>query len=110
MRLQRLRTAFSLLELLAVVVILGIIAAVVVRRLLVSMTTVKDDACLRNKAEINRVIERYYFENGDWATDIAGIAALPDFPDGVPNCPVTGNPYPIDPTTHRVAGHTPGNH
>lgn len=110
MRLHRRRTALSLLELLAVVVILGILAAVVIRRIAVTMPTVKEDACLRNKAEINRVVERYFFDTGNWAADVSEISALPDFPDGVPNCPVTGNPYTLDATTHRVAGHTAGSH
>jgi general secretion pathway protein G len=104
------RAGFSLLELLAVIVLIGILAAVVIQRILVGLPGVKEDACARNKAEVNRVIERYYFDNGTWPADIAELGALPDFPDGVPNCPVSGNPYSFDPVTHRIAGHTSGSH
>jgi prepilin-type N-terminal cleavage/methylation domain-containing protein len=109
-RRWRRHAAFSLLELLAVVIILGVIAAIVIGRISTTGLTAKENACMRNKAEINRVIERYYFDNGVWASDIADIAASPEFPEGLPACPVNGSAYAIDPGTNRVAGHTSGSH
>ena len=103
------RSAFSLLELLAVVVILGIIALVVIPRINFSAATARENSCFQNKAEINAAIERYYFNNGS-------LPALTDldvpsyFPDGLPVCPETGNAYTLDATTGRVSGHTPGSH
>ncbi len=101
---------FSLLELLAVVVILGILASVVIGRIITTGATSRENACAQNKAEINAALERYQFDNGVWATDIADIAASPEFPEGVPNCPVSDAPYAIDAVTHRVSGHAPGSH
>ena len=103
------RNAFSLLELLAVVVILGIIALVVIPRISFSSATAKENACFQNKAEINAAVERYYFDNGD----LPGLDDLDDnayFPDGVPVCPVTGAAYTLDVGTGRVSGHTAGSH
>lgn len=98
------RQAFSLLELLAVVTILGIIAVVVIPRISTSSATAKANANLQNKAEINSAVERWYFEKGDWpADDLSDIGADADyFPDGLPTNPVDSSAYSLDSTTHRV--------
>jgi type II secretory pathway pseudopilin PulG len=98
------------LELLAVVTILGVLAAILIGRIVITGAATKENACRRNKAEINRAIERYYFENGDWPADISDVETLPVFPEGLPPCPVSGALYALDPATKRVQGHTPGNH
>ena len=99
--------AFTLIEILAVVVILGILAAVVVPRVLASSATAKINACLQNKASVNTAVERWYFDNGTWP-----VAALTDigtdvnyFPDSIPVCPVDGSVYALDLTSNRVTGH-----
>lgn len=99
---------FSLLELLAVVTILGIIAMVVIPRISVSSTTAKNNACFQNKAEINSAVERYLFDNGSLPANLAALN--PYFPDGVPTCPVSGNAYSLDATTGRVTSHTGSTH
>jgi prepilin-type N-terminal cleavage/methylation domain-containing protein len=106
-RLSKTRAAFSLLELLAVVTILGIIAAMVLPRVLVSNDKTKEATCLHMRGEINMSVERYYIHTGTWpANDLSDIAADFDyFPSGIPTCPVTGQAYRLDPTTHRVIGH-----
>ncbi|NQT37593.1 MAG: type II secretion system protein [Planctomycetes bacterium] len=103
------RSAFSLLELLAVVVILGIIAMVVIPRINFSAATAKENSCFQNKAELNSAVERYYFDNGS----LPALGDLNDpayFPDGLPNCPETGAAYTLDGVTGRVTGHTAGSH
>jgi prepilin-type N-terminal cleavage/methylation domain-containing protein len=106
-RSTKIRAAFSLLELLMVVTILGIIAAMVLPRVVVSTDITKETTCHHTRAEINITVERYYLHTGTWpANDLSDIAADPDFfPEGIPTCPVTGQPYRLDPTTHRVVGH-----
>ena len=98
------RLGFSLLELLAVVTILGIIAVVVVPRITVSSNTAKTNADAQNKAEINSAVERWYFNNGNWpANNLSDIGADTNyFPNGVPPNPVTGAAYQLNGTTHRV--------
>ncbi len=102
------RAAFSLMELIAVVAILGILAALTLPRVIGGNDLAKDKTCQHNRAEINITVERYYLHNGSWpAADLSDIGADPNyFPDGLPTCPVTGNPYRIDSTTKRVIGHT----
>ena len=102
------RAAFSLMELLAVVIILGLLAALIVPRVSGGNDNAKEKTCLHNRTELNITVEQYYLHTGNWpANDLSDIAADPNyFPAGVPTCPVTGQPYRIDPTTHRVVGHT----
>lgn len=103
-RLRRRRHAFSLMELLAVVTILGIIAAIIVPRVTVSSDTAKAKVNAHNKATINASVERYYIETGSWpANDLSDIGAdLNYFPDGIPSNPVDGSSYSLNATTHRV--------
>jgi general secretion pathway protein G len=98
------RKGFSLLELLAVVTILGIIAVVVVPRITVSAGTAKANADAQNKSEINSAVERWYFEKGTWpANNLSDIGADTNyFPNGIPTNPVNGASYTLNATTHRV--------
>ena len=94
------RKAFSLLELLAVVTILGIIAAIVVPRVQVSTDAAKNEVNSHNMATMNAAIERYYVDNDDWPAALTDL--VPTYlPDGVPSHP-TGGTYAIDTNTHRV--------
>jgi len=105
MRRARNRKGFSLMELLAVVTILGIIAAMVVPRVSTSSATAKQNVHNHNKATINAAVERYFVDKGSWpANDLSDIGADTDyFPDGLPTNPMTGAAdYTIDGTTHRV--------
>jgi prepilin-type N-terminal cleavage/methylation domain-containing protein len=98
------RSGFSLMELLAVVTILGIIAAIIVPRVTVSSDTAKQKVNNHNKATINAAVERWYIEKGSWpANNLSNIGAdVNYFPQGLPVNPVTNAAYTLNPTTHRV--------
>ncbi|MCA9195106.1 MAG: type II secretion system protein [Planctomycetales bacterium] len=98
------RKGFSLLELLAVVTILGVIAAVVIPRISSSKKGAQTEVNKQNIAEINSAVERWYFDKGTWPkTDLSDIGADANFfPDGLPSNPVSGAAYTIDATSHRV--------
>jgi prepilin-type N-terminal cleavage/methylation domain-containing protein len=104
MGLPRSRSAFSLMELLAVVTILGIIAAIIVPRVAVSSDTAKQKVNAHDRATINSAIERWYVEKGTWpASNLSDIGAdLNYFPDGVPTNPIDGSAYTLNATTHRL--------
>jgi general secretion pathway protein G len=97
---------FSLLELLAVITIIGIIAVVVVPRLGSSTYTSKIKMCNQYRADINAAAETYLFKEGKVPTKVGDLASNPDyFNDPIPNCPVTKKAYTFDSNTGRVAGH-----
>jgi general secretion pathway protein G len=100
----RKRKGFSLLELLAVVTILGVIAAIIIARFTTTTTTAKNKLNVHNKAVINAMVERYYMENNSWpSTNLSELNSATYFPDGVPVGPFDNTtPYTIDGTTHRV--------
>ena len=97
---------FSLLELLAVVTILGIIAAIIVPRVTVSSDAARTQVRDHHKATINAAVERFYVDTGSWpAADLSNMvppATFDYFPDGVPTDPVTGGTYTLNTTTNRV--------
>jgi prepilin-type N-terminal cleavage/methylation domain-containing protein len=106
-------SGFSLMELLAVVTIIGVIAALIVPRVVSGSDSAKEKSCHHNRTEINIAVERYYIHHGAWpASNLSDIAADPEyFPDGLPACPVSGNVYQLDGTLHRIQGHSgPGDH
>ncbi len=92
------RAGFSLLELLAVVTILGIIAVVVIPRISVSADAAKQNANKQNIAEINAAVERWYFEKGKYPkADLSDIGSDPNyFPDGIPTNPLTNARYKLN--------------
>lgn len=101
---SRKRSAFSLMELLAVVTILGIIAAIIVPRVAVSSDMSKQKVNAHNRATINSAVERWYVDKGTWpANNLSDIGAdLNYFPDGIPTDPVDGSAYTLNATTHRL--------
>jgi general secretion pathway protein G len=107
---MRRTAAFSLLELLAVVTILGIIAALILPRVVSTTEVAQEKTCYHNRGEINSLVEQYYMNEGVWpANDLSDIGANTNyFPEGIPVCPVSGQAYRLDPSTHRVVGHTGG--
>lgn len=97
------RVGFSLMELLAVVTILGIIAAIIVPRVTTSSDNAKTQVNAHNKGTINSAIERYYIENGSWpSADLNELDVVAYFPDGIPTNPVDNSAYTMNTTTHRV--------
>jgi general secretion pathway protein G len=98
------RPGFSLMELIAVVTILGIIATIILPRFatLTSTSTTRTNA--HNKAQINSAVERWYVEKSTWpATNLSDIGAdMNYFPSGIPTNPVDASAYTLNTTTHRV--------
>jgi len=98
------KSGFSLLELLAVVTILGIIAAIIVPRVTSSSDTAKTKVRDHHKATINAAVERWYVDKSSWPADnLSDIEAdVAYFPDGIPTNPVDASAYTLNSTTHRV--------
>jgi len=102
---HRNRCGLSMVELLAVVVILGTIAALAVQRFTTSSTHANRNACYMNKGNIEVQAQIWLRNKGSWATVNQMADDQSYFPDGEPTCPIDGTKYQLDPATHLVNGH-----
>ncbi len=99
--------AFTLVELLVVVMILGALAAIAVPRMITGATNAKINACDTNVDLLNSQIELYYANVGQWPAQLSTLTQDPNyFPDAddLPTCPF-GTDYQYNTTTHRVMKH-----
>jgi prepilin-type N-terminal cleavage/methylation domain-containing protein len=102
------QAAFSLWELIAVVAILGVLAAFIVPRVSGHHSNAKRAACLINQGEIEMQVKLWRRNTGSYpAANLADIGAnVSYFPEGLPVCPVDGSSYTIGTTDGIVIGHT----
>ena len=100
--------AFTLLELLAVLTLIGLLATIALVNFRPVSSATKKRACYVTKGEIELQVGLWHRNHGSWPqSNLANIGADPAyFPEGLPTCPVDGSAYTIDSTTHRVVGHT----
>jgi general secretion pathway protein G len=101
---------FSLLELLAVVAIIGAMAMLLIPRASAAREKAAQKACEHNRALINSAVERYAVTNGVPPASLNDLNTLDYFPNGIPVCPVSGSAYTLDAGTQRVSGHSGGAH
>src|SRR6476660_488570 len=101
-------TAFSLMEIMAALMILGVLAAVIVPRLSAHQDKGKKSACYANKGDIELQVKLWKRnKSSSPAANLSDIGADTSYlPGGLPVCPVDGTAYTINTTTGRVIGHT----
>ena len=96
---------FTLLEMLAVITLLGILATVVLPRIGVAGSTAKQKVCLQYRADLNNAVEKYFLKNGKQAASVDDLVPEAYYGAQIPACPVDGASYALDPETGRVSGH-----
>ena len=78
--------AFSLLELLTVVVILGVLAAAIAPRIITSTADARTTVHEHNLGEINAAVDRFHYDNGTFPAGITDLTPT-YLPSGVPDVP-----------------------
>src|SRR5450432_2141858 len=99
-------SALSLLEMMAALAILGVIAVFIVPRVSTYRTNGYRNACWSDKGEIELQVRLWYRNKGSYpAANLSDVGADTSyFPSGLPSCPVDGSAYTIDTTTGKVSG------
>ena len=84
------RSAFSLMEVLAAVVLIGMVAILIVPRLSGASYESRRNACFSNKGDIEVQVQRWWRTNGSPpAANLAIVGSDTDyFPEGLPTCPL----------------------
>ena len=96
------KKGFTLIEILFVVIVIAVLAAIAIGRIATTTGTAKANACKANQAIMNTQIEQYRLDNGAWPANLATVTGSTTyFPDGAPTCPSSGT-YTMDGTTYRV--------
>ena len=99
---------FTLVEVLLVIVIIGILAAIVIPRITYSKTEAQKQACNSNVAAMNSQIELYHSQEGAYPTVLTDLVNSPtnqSYIDAIPTCPF-GQNYTYNTTSHRVLAHS----
>ncbi len=102
------RPGFSLADILAVVVVLGVLVLIVLPRISATSSTARKSQCHTQKGNVDIQVQLWYREKAVWPqSNLADIGANTQyFPEGLMRCPVDGTSYVLDATTHQVQGHT----
>ena len=95
---------FTLVEVLLVIIIVGILAAIVIPRISYSKITAQNEACKATVSGLNSQLELYNMQEGTYPADIASLE--PNYVDSVPATCERGTAYVYNTTTHRVNKHT----
>lgn len=104
-------SGFTLIEVMLVVILISILAAIVIPRYTVSTKRAKVQSCEMSRSIINKSVEMYFFVEATWPMDsLADIRSNVNyFPDGIPTCPVDLTSYALSPSPlKRVTGHREG--
>jgi prepilin-type N-terminal cleavage/methylation domain-containing protein len=98
--------AFTLVELVMVVLILGALAFVAITRISTSAASAKAQSCESNVVLMNRMVELFYVQEGAWPQNYNKFSTNTDyFPDGPPECPF-GTTYSMDGGNHHIHPHS----
>ena len=101
------RQAFTLVELMIVVLILGVLTTIAIPRITEGTFKAGINACRKNVDIINSQIELYHGHTGTWPLILGDVTQDPNyFPDGPPQCPFN-KPYILVTTNdkNRVPEH-----
>jgi len=87
------KKGFTLVEIMIVVAIIGLLAAIAIPSFMRARTTAQKNACINNLRQIEGAKEQYALENGmtNYATFSGFGLICPDYVKSFPNCPASTN-------------------
>jgi general secretion pathway protein G len=108
------RSGFTLLEIMIVVVIIGILAAIVLPRVLGHVDVARANAARAEIRSLMDAINSFYMYNSRFPTNAEGLKALVERPADVSYWPDGGfldqTVVPVDPWNHPYVYTQPGTH
>jgi general secretion pathway protein G len=107
-RVRRGQDGFTLIEIMVVVVIMGILAALIVPRVLDRPDQARQVAARQDIAGLMQALKLYRLDNGRYPSSQEGLQALVAKPDNAPNWHAYLDRLPNDPWGHPYQYLNPG--
>ncbi len=109
-RLNTYRSGFTLVEIMIVVAIIGLLAAIAIPNFSKARSTAQKNACIVNLRQIDGAKQMWATENRKTDTDVPTEADIAPYLKGnqMPTCPGTGAKYNIRAISESPTCDTPG--
>jgi competence protein ComGC len=95
-------SGFTLVELMAVILIISILVGIAAASYVFSTHAAKETTCRADVRILNEMVVKYYYDHGDWPDNLDDL--VPDYirDSKSLNCPDSGQPYNYDNSTGQV--------
>ena len=98
------RAAFTLVEIMIVVAIIGMLAAIAIPNFVKARNTAQANACINNMRQIDAAIQQWALDRGKRDTDPVVESEIADYIKGgkMPTCPAGNVAYTVGPNVNST--------